>query len=478
MTDHSDLEDDFQSDDPAQDESPPIDRDLINQYLYEISQRELLTRQQEFYLGIVIQGNLLIGVNQPPVHLQTLDLTGKLIKLYLEILMIYDQFLDGVARLSVTPPSIQSLLWDAVDIQLDPMISSSSALLNWLTSELWTPDIERAEADQECASKAVEILTRAYLMPRACLERMVARTSRANRLPAPRTVRRWLKEYINMEEHFVELQGQYEWAKDILIRSNLRLVVANARDSQGRGLPMLDLIQEGNLGLMHAIEKFDPTRGNRFSTYSTWWIRQAVSRAVSDYSRLIRLPVHVGETLNRILRIRSMLTSSLGREPDSHEIALEGDFLDPEITKSIMDCINEDAEIPGNIQKKWDRAARKVEEILRYSLDPISLDSPVKGDSDSTYEDFTEDESAETPFDVVVREVLKELVDDLLSVLLERERQVLEMRFGLRGGREYTLEEVGKHFKVTRERIRQIEAKAIRKLRRLSLSKDMRDFIV
>jgi RNA polymerase primary sigma factor len=455
-----------------------VERDLIKQYLTEIGQRELLVFQQEIYLGIVIQANLRLGIIQrTSPQILNRDISQFFHSLYPEIAKTYDRCMDGVRRLSMTPLTLVAFLREAIEIQHNPLTSNRSELLDWLTSGLWAPNNQGSTVHQEYASAAVDILSLVYLMPKECLERMAAIWDRSNRLPSHRTIRRWLKEHVNLKEHLFVLQGQSEWAKDILIRSNLRLVVSNARGFLRRGLTLLDLIQEGNLGLIRAVEKYDPTKGYRFSTYATWWIRQGLSRAVADSGRLIRLPVHMVESLNRLLRIRGTLTSSLGREPYSHEIALESDSLDPDIARAIKNTLEKGVEISGQAQKEWDRATKKIEQILGYSAEPMSLDLPVGPEMDSTLEDFIPDDSIPMPLDAAARALLKEQVATALSVLTERERQVIEMRFGLRDGKEYTLEEVGKYFQVTRERIRQIEAKALRKLRHPTLSRHLHDYL-
>jgi RNA polymerase primary sigma factor len=485
MSDQSGLEDSIQpiAKAPGKTKSSRVtlhafERDLIKQYLTEIGQRELLEFQQEIYLGIVIQANLRLGINQrTSTQVLNHDISQFFHSLYPEIAKTYDRCMDGVRRLSMTPLTLVVFLREAIEIQLNPLTINSSELLDWLTTGLWAPNNQGSTVHQEYGSAAVDILSLAYLMPKECLERMAAIWDRSNRLPSHRTIRRWLKEHVNLKEHLFVLQGQSEWAKDILIRSNLRLVVSNARGFLRRGLTLLDLIQEGNLGLIRAVEKYDPTKGYRFSTYATWWIRQGLSRAVADSGRLIRLPVHMVESLNRLLRIRGTLTSSLGREPYSQEIALESDSLDPGIARAIKNNLEKGAEISGQAQKEWDRATKKIEQILGYSAEPMSLDLPIGPKMDSTLEDFIPDDSIAMPLDAAARALLKEEVATALSVLTERERQVIEMRFGLRDGKEYTLEEVGKYFQVTRERIRQIEAKALRKLRHPTLSRHLHDYL-
>jgi RNA polymerase primary sigma factor len=393
--------------------------------------------------------------------------------LYDELRESWKFVLDAAKKLGRKKPDFLLILEEARQLHETWEGLTPSYVRQWLDNGLWGTD----QKWEEVARNAITVLISIYSMPREVRERLKSRLEDSKGLPIKRTFHRWILEPEELKVNTRTIAFQAEEAQNALIRANLRLVVSVAKRYMGRGIAFLDLIQEGNIGLLRAVEKFDPAKGYKFSTYATWWIRQAISRAIADQARTIRIPVHMVETINRLGRVQRRMVQELGRDASYEELALEMDLLEPEEVQMITDALSNDLPVDPTLERKWHRAAARVSRIIRIAQEPMSLETPVGSEDSSQLGDFIEDETMPEPVDAAARELLKEQVQNALSVLTERERQVLEMRFGLLDGKDYTLEEVGRYFNVTRERIRQIEAKALRKLRHPTRSRHLRDYL-
>ena len=389
---------------------------------------------------------------------------------------------------SISQPVIQSATESYLGSYLSSIGEEDFGETDELALVLDSSDREGRAAGQGSVETEWDMLTRKvhdlcldlYLLPSDLTELLVTHLRATGRLA---TKRKYMPVAERSEtqgvDGFRKVDELAAFSRKVLVVANLRLVVSVAKQYVGRGISFLDVIQEGNIGLLRAVEKFDYRRGFKFSTYATWWIRQGIGRAIADQGRTIRIPIHVVEDINRVLRVSRQLTQDLGREPSADEISLEMEgYLSDKDRADIERARSGKNPLDPVVQRRWKKAAAKVRRIIRISQEPMSLEMPIGTGEDSSLADFIEDESIPGPIDTASRELLREQMRDLLDALSPRERGVLELRFGLRDGQGRTLEEVGRIFGVTRERVRQIEAKALRKLRHPKSSRKLRDYLV
>jgi RNA polymerase primary sigma factor len=450
--------------------------DPVRLYLKEIGRVDLLNTDQELWLAVRMNAVRQLDIlrsGRASRGKKNEELIAVYLTLYDDLRTAWKRVKEDAHRMKQAQPDLHLILEEARQLRQTWVSDSVSYTRAWLSTDMWGTD----PAWELVALNALTIFLAFYIFPPDSQSRMAERFRQGKSLPIKRTFKNWLPEPKELRDDLGQVKHLAEEAQAALIRANLRLVVSVAKRYMGRGIAFLDLIQEGNIGLLRAVEKFDPAKGYKFSTYATWWIRQAISRAIADQARTIRIPVHMVETINRLVRIQRKMTQELGRDPSSEELALKMDILEPEEVMLINATLLDGEPIDPALERKWKRAAAKVRRIIRIAQEPMSLETPVGAEETSQLGDFIEDETMPEPVDAAARELLKEQVQSALSVLTERERQVLEMRFGLRDGKDYTLEEVGRHFQVTRERIRQIEAKALRKLRHPTRSRHLRDYL-
>ncbi len=455
-----------------------IGNDPIRLYFNDIGKVALLKIDQEFWLSarMVTTRRLdIIGRQHPLARGGLSPMRSIYSALFTEMITSWQRFQEDIKRFNYQGPDLLNIFHEARHLRTAWDVTERSYLRKYLAANsLWGKD----PFWDAIAQHAFTVFISLYALPDACATKLQRYIEKYMRLPTKRTFCRYLPPDDEIQQGFQLLRDLARESHNIIIRSNLRLVVSVAKRYTGRGNSFLDLIQEGNVGLLRAVSKFDPTRGYKFSTYATWWIRQSVSRSIADQARTIRIPVHVHETINRLARIRRELTQEFNREPTDEEITLFSGFLKIEDIEAVQTALENLSPLPRDVDQRLQRATRKVTRILQSSQLPLSLDSPVGGDDENNQlGDFIQDNSAQQPIDAASSEMMREQVKNALAILSERERQVLELRFGLLDGKTHTLEEVGQYFNVTRERIRQIEAKALRKLRHPTRSRHLRDYL-
>ncbi|MBM3151292.1 MAG: sigma-70 family RNA polymerase sigma factor [Chloroflexi bacterium] len=454
-----------------------LSEDPVRLYLREIGQVKLLDSDSEFRLAIMIEARRLTltlarrftgrWASEPPevvaYHAALTDL-----------LTAWKRLGEDAARVGLALPDAALILSEAQALHIQWETDIPSYLRSYLEREtMWGKD----PLWDGLVTHAYTVFLVFFILPERYADWLLHHIRINHDLPTLRTLYRNLPPVDELKQELDSVRRHAEEAGHAIIRANLRLVVSVAKRYLGRGISFLDLIQEGNLGLLRAVNKFDPRRGFKFSTYATWWIRQSINRSIAEQARTIRIPVHLFESITRILRVQRQLTQELGREPTSDELCLEVGYLSPADVQAILRSKAEEQPLDPETQRRWEQASSKVERILRSSEEPVSLEGPVGDEDSSQLGDFIEDADALEPLDAASREMLREQVQHALAALSDRERQVLELRFGLVDGKDHTLEEVSRYFNVTRERIRQIEAKALRKLRHPTRSRHLRDYL-
>ena len=445
--------------------------DPVRAYLNEIGHTPVLTAEQELCLFALLDAARLarrLRANaQAPVWAQA----------YAHLTAAWRSVLTACEALSSSPPDLAEMLRAAREMTAPDAHSAPGAFQRYLRALGWgrNPDIERI------SKPLFEFALAALILPPAFVEQLEAHAAHVPDLPEWDEVSAWLPAPAVCEEHLQLVTQQAEEAKNTLVRANLRLVMSIAKRYLGRGIAFMDLVQEGSMGLLRAIDRFHAWRGFKFSTYATWWIRQAMTRAIADQARTIRLPIHFMDEVNRLIHLQRRMTQTLGQEPTSEELALEmaleEGLLDEQEAARIMEARAKGEALEPVLAHKYDQAVKRVEKIMRLALEPLSLEAPVGTEQNSLMGDFVADESGPSPVELASLQMLKQQIRGLMAGLTKREREILEMRFGFRDGQSHTLEEVSHAFRITRERVRQIEAKALRKLRHPLNSRRLRDYL-
>lgn len=443
--------DELVSDEPLEMIAPALTSDLgedpVRLYLKEIGQINLLDTDHEFRLAARIESARWVDTinrSHPKARKGGGEAAGIYEAMYDELATAWKRLIEDTQRLGFTAPEMIQVLDEARLLRNGWANSRPSYLRAYLDNGRWGKD----HLWDGVARQAFTVFMGFYMLPEDVVAAMRQRMAQGGRLLAASAFAALLPGEDVLLGELALVQERFQESRLALIRSNLRLVVSVAKRYLGRGSSFLDLIQEGNLGLLRAVTKFDPTRGFKFSTYATWWIRQAVTRAIADQGRTIRVPVHMGDQINKLLRVQHQLTQKLGREPSVEELAETLEVL-----------------------------PKKVENMIQVARRPLSLETPTDDEEDSVLGDFIEDDEASPPDETATFNLLREHLVEVLDTLPPREVRILQLRYGLLDGQAYTLEEVGRKMGVTRERVRQIEAQALTRLRHPSVRRKLRDYL-
>jgi RNA polymerase primary sigma factor len=448
-----------------------ISDDPVRLYLKEIGQISLLDADSEFRLAARIEAFNLLKQLEKLHHEDNRALFEQIAR---ELISAWEILTQDASRMQQnSSPDLALMLTETQHLRQRWQVDAQSYLRGTMDNGQWG----HVKEWDNLARSAFRVYICLYLLPAGTAETMAAHLQEKLEMPEIEFFLQHLPADSVLAQELEGVRRRADEANQMLIRANLRLVVSIAKRYLGRGISFLDLIQEGSLGLMRAVTKFDPTRGFKFSTYATWWIRQAISRYIAEQARTIRIPVHLHEAIARLQKTQRSMVQQLGRDPTNEELTVEAGILSEADTAAIRSARVNGTKLDSEVRRRWEWATAKVVNILQSSGELVSIDSAVGDGDNSQLGDFIEDEEALEPMDAAAREMLREQVQSALSALSERERQVLERRFGLIDGKDHTLEEVSRFFNVTRERIRQIEAKALRKLRHPTRSRTLREYL-
>lgn len=452
--------------------------DPVRMYLREIGRGDLLTGEQELWLALQISAeHWFVKIKTDGVDGRGPATSDKelLRRLWAAIGVHWSLLAKERKRAPGKSLNFSNVLAEATTLRIGPGWPAHSVVRGWLHNGRWGTD----PTWNVVAESLLYVLRGLYLLPQNMQVELARKVTRARSLPTAAVLEAMLPKRGAVPWDTAEVHRRSEQAMETLVRSNLRLVVSVAKRYFASGMSMLDLIQEGNIGLMKGVKKYDPARGYRLSTYATWWIRQSITRSIADQARTIRIPVHMTEAINRINRARRQLTQQLGREPRLEELALEVEEFAPAEIDAVRLALAGTGSMEPELKRKLDLATRKIVKTIQLTEETVSLDAPMGSTgTDGDLGDITADTGVAAVSEQASKNALRDSIRQKLSLLLENERRVLDMRYGLTDGKIRTLEEIGSTLKLTRERVRQIEAKALRKLRNTSRNGDLRGHLL